>query len=467
MQREAVNTLYTLSSAYQNVAANLYEVIAVDNGSSVPIAKTTVESFGENFKYHFYKTTSVSPCEAMNWGINKAKASHVMCMIDGSRMLSPGILKKTLDCIKLYDNPFSYTLNLHLGQWHQNLSNVTLYDQEKEAQLLDSVPWKKKGYQLFQISDLETSQFNFFSCLFESNCFTISKKELLEIRGFDERFVTPGGGLVNRYVFTKFVENPNIQTVSLLGEASFHQMHGGITSNQVSSLERANLFNAEYKKLFNRSREIPNYNPIFYGKITKESKTILPKPAFASYFEKAKQLVAKEEIYESIIVLEEAKQKLPYYWQIINFLGSMYEKIGDLDTAFKNRLLAVQINPSHPILKTNLGKLYLEKREFENALLNLNEAIDNGDERIQPIGFKLIALLSLGRNSEVNQCLDLIKVLKKNKTDVLFLLRNLLKFEQYKMIVQIGDITKEVFGDNDEAEWFLKKAKEHLNKTKK
>ena len=51
-----------------------------------------------------------------------------------------------------------------------------------------------------------------------------------ELAGFDERFTSPGGGLVNLDFYQRALALKDVQLVTLLGEASFHQVHGGATT---------------------------------------------------------------------------------------------------------------------------------------------------------------------------------------------------------------------------------------------
>ena len=84
MQREAKRTLFSLTTDYQTgITSNDYEVIVVDSGSSEPLDKEWVSSIQENFHYKYIKSKWPTPCEAMNIGINMAKAKTVVCIIDG------------------------------------------------------------------------------------------------------------------------------------------------------------------------------------------------------------------------------------------------------------------------------------------------------------------------------------------------------------------------------------------------
>ena len=48
-----------------------------------------------------------------------------------------------------------------------------------------------------------------------------------ELGGYDEAFETPGGGFVNSDTLTRAVSLTNTTIITLLGEGTFHQVHGG------------------------------------------------------------------------------------------------------------------------------------------------------------------------------------------------------------------------------------------------
>ena len=75
------------------------------------------------------------------------------------------------------------------------------------------------------------------------------------IGGADERFDFPGGGFVNLDLFREATEQQDTSLVYIMGEASFHQVHGGTTTN-VAPEERERrvaVYREQYRDI--RSRE--------------------------------------------------------------------------------------------------------------------------------------------------------------------------------------------------------------------
>lgn len=277
MQREAERTLYSLSTAYQqNIKAEDYEVLAIDNGSSTPLEADAVQAFGKNFHYHYLQTQSVSPCKALNQAARLAKGEFIICCIDGARILSPNILSLSLQATKLHPHPFIYTMSMHLGSKPQNLSIEEGYNQQVEDQLLSTVDWRTNGYQLFTISSTALSSGDgFFSKFAESNCFCLRKSDYLQLGGFDEAFTSKGGGLVNLDFFNRIHENEQFYPVLLLGEATFHQFHGGVATNVSFEAHPWESMAAEYRAIRQRNFETKYRQATYFGHLGHEAKAFI------------------------------------------------------------------------------------------------------------------------------------------------------------------------------------------------
>ncbi len=166
--------------------------------------------------------------------------------------------------LSLAPHAFVYTLGMHLGPKPQNESMAEGYDQRAEDALLDSIDWRADGYRLFNASSVAYSSRNgFLSKLSESNCFAMRREDYLALDGLDERFDGPGGGLVNLDFFNRVHEQPWIEPFMLLGEATFHQFHGGVATNVAVVDHPWALMAAEYEairgKPFASSWRAPGY----------------------------------------------------------------------------------------------------------------------------------------------------------------------------------------------------------------
>ena len=277
MERELPRTLYTLSPSYQReVDGTEYEVVVVDCGSYHPIETATVTQFGHNFRL-IRQDDSPSPAQSINYAVRQTSTEIVMICIDGARMLSPGILSLTLAAFSAYANPVVATLALHLGPKIQKLSMLEGYCQSKEDQLLESVDWRNDGYELFRISALAgSSSRGWFMPLAESNCIGMRRVAYDQLHGLDERFQTPGGGFVNLDFYRRACEYAK-DLILLLGEATFHQFHGGAATNKHPDHPVRKTFSEEYRELKLNDYEFIQRPTIYLGSVPPQVRTFLEK----------------------------------------------------------------------------------------------------------------------------------------------------------------------------------------------
>src|SRR5262249_11768276 len=185
---------------------------------------------------------SPSPAQAINRGLAEARGEIVGVMIDGARIATPGLLHFALHGARLYDKAVVATLGWYLGHDFQVWSEQCGYDQAREDALLDSIEWPNDGYRLFEIGCMDESSVDgWFQPISESNALFLRRQLWELLGGFDESFEDPGGGLVNLDTYTRSLAGPDVELVILLGEATFHQLHGGVSTNAPPERRMANL----------------------------------------------------------------------------------------------------------------------------------------------------------------------------------------------------------------------------------
>lgn len=268
MYRELPRTLYSLMRPYQkNIEGLSYEVIVIDNGSSKKHTHPIfLDSKDSNFYYYFLETNSPSPAAALNLGARLAKGERLLLCIDGARILSPNILALSMKAGALFQRPFAYTLGMHIGCKPQNFLVEEGYNQEVEDKILAQTGWEGDGYELFKVSSAALScKGGFFSNFSESNAFCLLKEDYWRLDGFDERFQSKGGGLVNLDFFNRAYEYSCLEPVLLLGEATFHQFHGGVATNAPMSQHPWDMMCAEYKEIKGRDFSSAYYSPFYLG----------------------------------------------------------------------------------------------------------------------------------------------------------------------------------------------------------
>jgi len=279
MAREAPRTLYSLSAAYQrNIHPDDYEIIVVDNGSNPPLQHKVIRDLIGNFHLIRIDDASPSPGAAVNRGLLQARGDIVGVMVDGARIVTPGLLHLARHGASLYDKAVVTALGWYLGYDFQGFAQQAGYDQAHEDALLQSIAWPDDGYRLFEIGTLDESSVDgWFQAISESNALFLRRDWWNSLGGLDERFDSPGGGLINIDIFSRVIQSPGAQLVILLSEGTFHQLHGGTSTNADPESQHLKCqgWAKQYADIRGRGYEIPHrtHPPTFIG--------TLPRPVLA------------------------------------------------------------------------------------------------------------------------------------------------------------------------------------------
>ncbi|MCB0976566.1 MAG: class I SAM-dependent methyltransferase [Acidimicrobiales bacterium] len=277
MRREAARTLHSLSRAYQEgIEDRTYEVIVVDNGSSPDqrLDQDFVTSFGPEFRLiDLGEDAKPSPVHALNIGIQAGSGRNFALMIDGAHVLTPGVLRFGLAGIETYSPAIVATQQWYTGPGQQGDAMDVGFDQAYEDRLFEKIDWPQAGYRLFEIGNFIGDR-DWLDGLWESNCMFVERSQIEQVGGFEEQFTVAGGGYANLELYERLGASPDVTVVSILGEGSFHQLHGGTTTNQPDPAERrARVFgySQEYAEMRGRPFRGPG-KPIHYvGRITSPS----------------------------------------------------------------------------------------------------------------------------------------------------------------------------------------------------
>ena len=265
MARELPRTIRSLSPAMQrDIDPVDYEVMLIDNGSTQTFDEDELRRLLPGLVIHRMENATVSPVPAINFGLTLARGDLVGVCIDGARMASPGLLSKALAASSLHRRPVIGTVAFHLGPEVQMESIKHGYNEAVEDELLADTGWEADGYRLFTISVFAgSSSGGWFELPAESNAFFLRAEHWRALGGWDEGFVTPGGGLANLDTWARACADPTDELIMLLCEATFHQVHGGVATNNPNS--PFELFHEEHKRLRGRPYERPTRQPLHFG----------------------------------------------------------------------------------------------------------------------------------------------------------------------------------------------------------
>jgi hypothetical protein len=230
MVAQAMRTLQSLSTACQRgVAVEDYEVIVVENRSARCLDPAAVAALPGQFRYVLRDEAGVTPAPAINAGLALARGPVVGLMIDGARMLTPGVIGGALAATRMNARSLVAVPGYQLGPVPHNLA-IGRGPGHDEA-LLARIGWPEDGYRLFEVASLSlANRMGVFRPFMECNCLFAPADAVAAIGGADERFDLPGGGALNLWIWHRLAHFPGLSCVVLPGEGSVHQVHGGVTT---------------------------------------------------------------------------------------------------------------------------------------------------------------------------------------------------------------------------------------------
>ncbi len=196
MQREAARTLYSLSADYQrDIDPDDYEIIVVDNGSSPAFDTDAFKDLRGNFRVIRLYPAPPSPAHAINVGLASARGDVIGVMIDGARIVTPGLLHYARSGVRMFPGAVVATLGWYLGYDQQRWGIDCGYNKDREDALLETIDWKNNGYRLFDVSaGDETTVDGWFGVICESNALFLSRDNWTLMNGVDEIGLTLKSG---------------------------------------------------------------------------------------------------------------------------------------------------------------------------------------------------------------------------------------------------------------------------------
>ena len=277
MKREAARSLHALSRSYQEGIEDLdYEVVVVENGSSEDerLGEEYVRSFGPEFRYlDIGAEAHASPVFALNEGVARAGGEIIALMIDGAHILTPGVLRHGMNGSRLYAPAVVSTQQWYVGPGQQPDTMFDGYDQAAEDRLFARAEWPAQGYRLFDIGHFIGGR-DWFDGVWESNCLFVPRSVLEQVGAFDESFAMPGGGFSNLEIYERLAGGPDITEATILGEGSFHQVHGGTTTNVPSPearRDRIGGYAEHYAEIRGKGFRGPNKRVHYVGTMTADA----------------------------------------------------------------------------------------------------------------------------------------------------------------------------------------------------
>lgn len=273
MPLQARRTLQSLTAQYQEgVSEADYEVIVVENQSANNIDRDFLATLPANFSYHLRAEREPTPVHAINHGAGISRGRYICIMIDGARMVTPGVVRNILRGHRMQDKAVVTVPGYHIGEQLQQDAVEKGYGVEEDQALIESIGWPLDGYRLFDIACFSGSCApGFFLPNSESNCISVPREIWALLGGMDTRFNLRGGGLVNLDFYKRACEYPSAEHVVLVGEGTFHQFHGGVTTGGEARAVREQLIDAmkdQYQEIRGEPYQSPQSAPVFLGEMS-------------------------------------------------------------------------------------------------------------------------------------------------------------------------------------------------------
>jgi hypothetical protein len=230
---------------------------------------THVAALPGNFRYFQREERGVSPAPAINFGFAQARGACIGLMIDGARMVTPGVVHHVLAANRITPDALIVVPGYHLGEHEHQFHTTHDYTEAKEQNLLDAIGWEQDGYALFSLACLSgANPHGVFHPFMECNCMFLAAGVFRDIGQADERFDLPGGGALNLALYRKAALHQRTKLFVLPGEGSFHQLHGGVTTSEVPDREGLlSRINQQLDELLGCHFTSPTIRPTLLGTV--------------------------------------------------------------------------------------------------------------------------------------------------------------------------------------------------------
>lgn len=245
MSRVLPRTILSLCPPYQAPVPGGLEIIVVDNGSAV-LPDAADLAADTPVRVVRAPERSPSPVGAINHGLSLATGAVIGVWIDGARLASPGLVAACTAVCTADPGAVAATPNYHLGHAPQYDPAAAGYSEAEEDALLASIDWPRgDGYRLFDIA-APAGLSGAGSAMLETNALFMARPLWDTLGGYEPRFSSPGGGAANPDIFLRALARPETTLTLVKGEATFHQIHGGVTSNAADVVSEMKAMSVEY-----------------------------------------------------------------------------------------------------------------------------------------------------------------------------------------------------------------------------
>lgn len=216
-----------LSYLYQSFSEP-YEILIMDDGSTDGSDDMIVDLqllFPNKIRYFYFRQPKITPwLLPINAGIRKARADIVVIALGLDRIPLQNALEELYTPHLEYDRVFVTLLNRHIGV----SSSMEVISEDEVDSLLHKIRWREDRQRLYKIAGPMASTHT-AERMDESPCFSVQKRWLEAVGGYDERYTTtPTFANLDLWMRMK-----RFGLTPIFGEgAVFHQPHKALRLNR-------------------------------------------------------------------------------------------------------------------------------------------------------------------------------------------------------------------------------------------
>jgi len=198
----------------------------------------------------------------------------------------------------------------------------------------------------------------------------------------------------------------------LVGEASFHQFHGGVSTNIERKEHPIKMFKEEYQQIKGCAYMKPSYQPYYWGTLPKEVANSIPLSTHGEILSLAKKMVLNGKANSAIEMLLEMpsfQQQHPAFYHTLGFCYQKSQRLNEAAQAYrKGMALQPDGNVSFPLID-----ILIKKGKLHHALNLINIGLKNKYDNPSLLFKKIIVLKKSKKPEEFNLVLDnLLHMLK-------------------------------------------------------